>query len=129
MDWSSASDAVRTSECGDGVQWPNDRKPSVFIVYLQRFAAVFLLRHLLWQCSHDLLTASLCSLILSWSLAWASLYACIAASRTSCTNFAQSGSLIGAGTPFEQTRPGTISRLADSASASDAFSTACQPPN
>src|SRR5262245_55758787 len=50
------------------------------------------------------------------------------ASRTSCTNVAHDGSVIGTGTPFEQTRPGTSSRLADSASASDAFSTACHPP-
>jgi hypothetical protein len=36
--------------------------------------------------------------------------------------------LIGAGTPFEQTRPGTSNKLADSASANDAFSIACHPP-
>src|SRR6516225_8452127 len=50
------------------------------------------------------------------------------ASRTSCTNFGQSGSLTGAGAPLEHTRPGINSRLADSASASEAFSIACQPP-
>src|SRR5262245_65664428 len=52
----------------------------------------------------------------------------MAAPRTSWTYFSQSGSVMGAGAPLEQRRPGTINRLADSASASDAFSTACHPP-
>src|SRR5687767_13956805 len=51
------------------------------------------------------------------------------ASRTCCTNVAQAGSFVGAGTPLEQLRPGIDNKLADSASASAAFSTACQPPN
>src|SRR4030095_286507 len=51
------------------------------------------------------------------------------ASRTSCTNIAQAGSVVGTGTPLEQLRPGIDNKLADSASASDAFSIASQPPN
>jgi hypothetical protein len=31
MDWSSASEAERTCECGDGDQWPNERKPIFFM--------------------------------------------------------------------------------------------------
>ena len=31
-DWSSASEAVRTWECGDGVQWPKFRKPMFFFM-------------------------------------------------------------------------------------------------
>src|SRR4030095_15283210 len=51
------------------------------------------------------------------------------ASRTSCTNFVQVGSVTGTGSPLEHRRPGIVSRVADSASASAAFSTACHPPN
>ena len=51
------------------------------------------------------------------------------ASRTSCTNIAQAGSFVGTGVPLEQLRPWINNKLADSASASAAFSTACQPPN
>ena len=50
------------------------------------------------------------------------------ASRTSCTNVAQAGSFVGAGAPLAQIRPGIDNKLADSASASAAFSTACHPP-
>src|ERR1700680_5322933 len=50
------------------------------------------------------------------------------ASRTPCTNGAQAGSVIGTGAPLEQIRPGIDNKLADSASASAAFSIACQPP-
>src|ERR1700674_5796882 len=49
-------------------------------------------------------------------------------SRTPCTNVAQAGSVIGTGAPLEQIRPGIDNKLADSASASAAFSIACQPP-
>ena len=31
MDWSSASEAERVCDCGDGVQWPNDRNPIFFM--------------------------------------------------------------------------------------------------
>jgi hypothetical protein len=31
MDCSSVSDAERVFECGEGVQWPNDRKPIFFM--------------------------------------------------------------------------------------------------
>ena len=31
MDWSSASDADAVCDCGDGVQWPNDRNPIFFM--------------------------------------------------------------------------------------------------
>src|SRR5206468_5331967 len=37
IDWSSASDAVRTSEWGDGVQCPNDRNP-IFFIYLRVYS-------------------------------------------------------------------------------------------
>src|SRR5215471_17837085 len=51
------------------------------------------------------------------------------ASRTSWTKATHAGSLLGTGTPFEQLRPAIVRRLADSASANAAFSTAIQPPN
>src|SRR5262245_31342274 len=50
------------------------------------------------------------------------------ASRTSCTNATHDGSFTGTATPLEQRRPWIVSSVADSASASAAFSTACQPP-
>jgi hypothetical protein len=31
MDWSSASEAERVCDCGDGVQWPNDKNPIFFM--------------------------------------------------------------------------------------------------
>ncbi len=31
MDCSSASDAERVCDCGDGVQWPNDKNPIFFM--------------------------------------------------------------------------------------------------
>jgi hypothetical protein len=31
MDWRSASDAERVCDCGDGVQWPNERNPICFM--------------------------------------------------------------------------------------------------
>src|SRR5271169_1435194 len=33
MDCNSASDADRVCDCGEGVQWPNDRKPIFFILF------------------------------------------------------------------------------------------------
>ena len=36
--------------------------------------------------------------------------------------------MIGAGAPFEQTRPGTDNKFADSARANAEFSIACHPP-
>src|SRR5690349_10343002 len=50
------------------------------------------------------------------------------ASRTSCTNAIQAGSFVGTATPFEHLRSAIVNRFADSASASDAFSTAIHPP-
>jgi CheY-like chemotaxis protein len=97
--------------------------------YLQRLAGGLGLRHLRWHPSHDALSVSAIAIILSWSLAWAAAYAFMLASRTSCTNFVQVGSFTGTGSPFEQRRPSTVNKVADSASASDAFSTACHPPN
>jgi hypothetical protein len=31
MDWSNASEAERVCDCGDGVQWPNERNPIFFM--------------------------------------------------------------------------------------------------
>ena len=42
MDWSSASDADRVPERGDGVQWPKERKPMDFIVGPERIVAGYI---------------------------------------------------------------------------------------
>jgi hypothetical protein len=56
------------------------------------------------------------------------LYAARLDARSSCTNVFHSVSCTGAGLPFEQVRPATVSSSATSASASALFSTASHLP-
>jgi len=41
MVWRSASAAERVCDCGDGVQWPKERKPMCFMGVLYSSAQVF----------------------------------------------------------------------------------------